>query len=323
VPVGEWVGSGVFGVSTGGGGGGSGTVTSVSVVSANGLAGTVANATTTPAITLSTSINSPVLAGNGTAISAATSTGTGSTVVLSASPALTGTPTAPTAAAGTNTTQLATTAFVTTAAGAKMNNLVRTAVKTTTYSAAADDLVPCDSTSGSFTVTLPTAPADQTLIEVKHIIQGTTSGTGNTITVAAGGSDVINRAAGPTSVTLPLIGESRAFLYQSSTAIWTIVWAELPQQSGAAPNRVTAQSANYNAIAGDIVLATAGGGGFTVTLPASTISSQIVVKKVDGGAGTITITPTSGTIDGSASATITTRYVSLTLVADGTNWNLI
>jgi hypothetical protein len=35
---------------------GSGTVTSVSVVSANGLAGTVANATTTPAITLSTSI---------------------------------------------------------------------------------------------------------------------------------------------------------------------------------------------------------------------------------------------------------------------------
>jgi hypothetical protein len=49
----------------------SGTVTSVSVVSANGLAGTVANATTTPAITLSTSITG-VLKGNGTAISAAT-----------------------------------------------------------------------------------------------------------------------------------------------------------------------------------------------------------------------------------------------------------
>jgi hypothetical protein len=37
---------------TGGGGGGSGTVTSVSVVTANGLSGTVANPTTTPAITL-------------------------------------------------------------------------------------------------------------------------------------------------------------------------------------------------------------------------------------------------------------------------------
>jgi len=48
-----------------------GTVTSASVVSANGFAGTVATATTTPAITLSTSVTG-VLKGNGTAISAAT-----------------------------------------------------------------------------------------------------------------------------------------------------------------------------------------------------------------------------------------------------------
>ena len=57
-------------IAASGGGGGSGTVTSVSVVSANGFAGTVANATTTPAVTLSTSITG-VLKGNGTAISAA------------------------------------------------------------------------------------------------------------------------------------------------------------------------------------------------------------------------------------------------------------
>jgi len=49
---------------------GTGTVTSASVVTANGFAGTVATATTTPAITLTTSI-SGVLKGNGTAISAA------------------------------------------------------------------------------------------------------------------------------------------------------------------------------------------------------------------------------------------------------------
>ncbi len=49
-----------------------GTVTTVSIVSANGFAGTVATATTTPAITLTTSI-SGMLKGNGTAISAATS----------------------------------------------------------------------------------------------------------------------------------------------------------------------------------------------------------------------------------------------------------
>jgi hypothetical protein len=50
---------------------GTGTVTSVSVVSANGFAGTVATATTTPAITLTTTITG-LIKGNGTAISAAT-----------------------------------------------------------------------------------------------------------------------------------------------------------------------------------------------------------------------------------------------------------
>jgi hypothetical protein len=51
--------------------GGSGTVTTVSIVSANGLAGTVANPTTSPAITLSTTVTG-LLKGDGTSISAAT-----------------------------------------------------------------------------------------------------------------------------------------------------------------------------------------------------------------------------------------------------------
>ena len=51
--------------------GGTGTVTDVSVVSANGLAGTVATSTSTPAITLSTTVTG-LVKGNGTALSAAT-----------------------------------------------------------------------------------------------------------------------------------------------------------------------------------------------------------------------------------------------------------
>lgn len=47
-----------------------GTVTTVSVASANGFAGSVANATTTPAITVSTSVTG-ILHGNGTAVAAA------------------------------------------------------------------------------------------------------------------------------------------------------------------------------------------------------------------------------------------------------------
>lgn len=109
-----------------------GTVTSVSVASANGFAGTVATSTTTPAITIQATPTG-ILKSNGTAISAATAgtdyiTPTGSGAGLTgitvsqvsgaaplASPALTGTPTAPTATTGDSSTTIATTAFVATA----------------------------------------------------------------------------------------------------------------------------------------------------------------------------------------------------------------
>ena len=66
----QWTGSG-YTWASGGGGGGSGTVTNVSVVSANGFIGSVANSTTTPAITLSTSITG-ILKGSSGALTAAT-----------------------------------------------------------------------------------------------------------------------------------------------------------------------------------------------------------------------------------------------------------
>lgn len=71
--------------------GGSGTVTTVSVASANGFAGIVATATTTPAITLTTTVTSNVLKGNGTAIVAATA-GTDYLAPTGSGAALTGIP---------------------------------------------------------------------------------------------------------------------------------------------------------------------------------------------------------------------------------------
>lgn len=120
-----------FTIAATGGGGGSGTVTDVSVVSANGFSGSVATSTTTPAITLSTSI-SGLLKGSSGALAAASATDvpdlpqskiTNLVTDLSAkaplaSPTFTGTPSLPTGTVGvtqavdTNTTALATTAFV-------------------------------------------------------------------------------------------------------------------------------------------------------------------------------------------------------------------
>jgi hypothetical protein len=81
--------------------GGSGTVTSVSITSANGFAGTVLNPTTMPALTLTTTITG-ILKGNGTAISAATA----GTDYVVPSGSITGTATNITAASNSTLTTL-------------------------------------------------------------------------------------------------------------------------------------------------------------------------------------------------------------------------
>lgn len=89
---------------------GTAPVTAVSVATANGFAGSSSGGAT-PALTISTTISSPVLAGNGTAIAAGTTTGSGSTVVLATAPTMTN-PVVGTQSAGDNSTKAASTAFV-------------------------------------------------------------------------------------------------------------------------------------------------------------------------------------------------------------------
>lgn len=152
-----------------------------------------------------------------------------------ASPALTGTPTAPTQAALTNNTDVATTAYTDSAVAVekaraqaaeatKAGLLTPTAVKTGAYSAAAGDYVPCDTTSGALTVTLPTTPADLTVIGVKMVKQASS----NAVTVAAGGSDVFNVAAGATSLTLLLLFQGVLLQYKASSGIWYVFADDLP-----------------------------------------------------------------------------------------------
>jgi hypothetical protein len=102
--------------------------------------------------------------------------------------------------------------------------LTPTAVKTTTYSAAAGDFVPCDTTSAGFTVTLPNAPADKSMVSVKHVIQGST----NAVTIACSGSDVFNKTGGSTSATLGLLNQGINLQYSASPKIWYVLADDLP-----------------------------------------------------------------------------------------------
>lgn len=85
---------------------------------------------------------------------------------------------------------------------------------------------------------------------------------------------------------------------------------------------VVSKSANYTAAVEDrFILATGGAGGITITLPAAVKGSRYVVKKVDAGAGAITIATTSAqTIDGVTAKSLAAQWDKIQVVSDGTAW---
>jgi hypothetical protein len=185
--------------------GGAGTVTDVSVVSANGFAGSVATSTTTPAITLSTTITG-ILQGNGTAISAATTTGTGS-VVLATTPTLV-TPVLGVATA-TSINKVAVTAPATSA--------TLTLADGSTFATSGAFSLTLTST-GATNVTLPTTGTLATLagseaLTNKSINGLTVTSTTGTLTLAAsstlatsGAFSITLTSTAGTNVTLPTTG---------------------------------------------------------------------------------------------------------------------
>lgn len=97
------------------------------------------------------------------------------------------------------------------------------AIKTVAYTAAAFEIVPVDATSASVAITLPTSPADKTRVTVKKI-----DASANTITIAAGGTAVFNKAGGATSLTLSLQNQSTTIQYQAAAGLWYVVAGDLP-----------------------------------------------------------------------------------------------
>lgn len=89
---------------------------------------------------------------------------------------------------------------------------------------------------------------------------------------------------------------------------------------------VIAKSAAYTATVDDqVILCTAGAGGWALTLPAvSPSGQQFHIKKVDSGAGAITVTRAgSATIDGGTTYSLAAQYDAIHIASDGTNWHVI
>jgi hypothetical protein len=104
----------------------------------------------------------------------------------------------------------------------KVKQIVPTTVKTATYTAQPYDFVPCDNTTASDTVILPSNPDDKTRIGVK-IINGS-----HTTTLKCSGSDVFNKTSGSTAFVLQLVNQSAILQYQKSTNIWYVISTDAP-----------------------------------------------------------------------------------------------
>lgn len=82
-------------------------------------------------------------------------------------------------------------------------------------------------------------------------------------------------------------------------------------------------AANYTVQQGDsVILVSAAGGARAITLPAAAaaMGKLIAVRKTEGGANTVTLTPAAGLIDGAATLVLTAAAPRATLVSDGTNY---
>ena len=108
--------------------------------------------------------------------------------------------------------------------------------------------------------------------------------------------------------------------------VWDVIFGVQVQKAFPNEYTTTSQSTTYNAAAGDVVIADASSGGFTVNLPpaASNINARIDIKKIDSTSNLVTIDADgSETIDGQLTTSLNTQWASITVVCNGSAWFII
>ncbi len=136
---------------------------------------------------------------------------------------------------------------------------------------------------------------------------------GGTITNLIG-VRVQNQAAGTNNWNIKSEGSSSLNEFEGNVVI-----------GGSVKMSLVSETATYTALTTDhTILCGAGNESFTVTLPAASGVTDIIYNIKNIGTGTITVDGNAAeTIDGSATAVISTQFASITIQCDGSNWHII
>lgn len=107
--------------------------------------------------------------------------------------------------------------------------LIPQAVQAASFAVTPNGYYPCDISAGSFTATLPAAPADGTLAGFKVV--GAAPALQYALTVAASGLDRINRASGGVSASLLLMSQGTLLQYSATFGLWYVTSDDVPLSS--------------------------------------------------------------------------------------------
>lgn len=128
-----------------------------------------------------------------------------------------------------------------------------------------------------------------------------------------------------TTFTLPN-GDGTSNQVLQTNGSGTLQWATVAAGIGTNFAVFTVTSADYTILNGDgyrHILVSTGVSNRTITLPAAASNTDrvLTIKKIDSGAGTVTVARAgSNTIDGNTSVVLRAQYQPTTIVCDGTNW---
>lgn len=160
---------------------------------------------------------------------------------------------------------------------------------------------------------------------------GTSQSIGNSDTLTIAGGSGISTVAGATDTVTVHLNVDNSTIEINSDAVRVKdggISSDKLASGAVTESKITrsidSTFSNNDTIGSDINLVSGGAGGITVKLPAPASGKLVVVKKVDSGAGPVTVARNSSeTIDGATSKALYYQYESMTFVSDGTNWYII